>query len=76
MARDFSDPIEKKLAEEALDRKARATVESNVYNCSVRWAKLFGIRKPLIKGVTCKKCGKIFKTNRNKKLCFRCERKL
>jgi phage baseplate assembly protein W len=75
MARDYGEQIEKKYAEEALDRNAKATIQSNVYNCSVRWAKLFRIRKPLIKEVTCEKCGKVFKTNRMTKLCFKCEKK-
>lgn len=28
-----------------------------------------------LKSVTCKKCGKIFKTNRDTEYCFKCENK-
>jgi hypothetical protein len=28
-----------------------------------------------LKPVTCKKCGKVFKTNRNTEYCFKCENK-
>ncbi|MBI5679709.1 MAG: hypothetical protein HZC47_02285 [Methanobacterium sp.] len=28
-----------------------------------------------LKSVTCKKCGKTFKTNRNTEYCFKCEKK-
>ncbi|MBP2045126.1 hypothetical protein [Methanobacterium aggregans] len=28
-----------------------------------------------LKQVTCKSCGKVFKTNRNTEYCFKCERK-
>ncbi len=28
-----------------------------------------------LKSVTCKKCGKIFKTNRDTEFCFKCENK-
>jgi hypothetical protein len=74
MARDYGDPIEKKYAEEALDRKARATVQSNNYNCSIKAAKFHLKKEPLIKEISCEKCGKVFKTNRKTKLCFSCEK--
>ena len=32
-------------------------------------------KKPTLKSVTCKKCGKTFKTNRDTEFCFKCERK-
>jgi hypothetical protein len=67
--------LQKKYAEEALDRKAKATVQSNIYNCSVRMFKNLVKREYSIKQVTCTKCGKTFKTNRIKKLCFSCEKK-
>jgi rubrerythrin len=69
------EALDKKHAEEALDRKAEATVQANIYNCSVRMFKNLVKRESTIKQVICKKCGKTFKTNRNKNLCFRCERK-
>jgi hypothetical protein len=69
------EALERKHAEEALDRNAKATVQANVYNCSVRMFKTFVKRESTIKNVTCKKCGKTFKTNRSKKLCFSCEEK-
>ncbi len=74
MARDYGEDLEKKYAEESLDRKAKATVKWN-YNCSIKAAK-FKIKKdPLIQQITCEKCGMILKTNRDTKLCFSCEKK-
>jgi protein-arginine kinase activator protein McsA len=75
MSRDYGDDLEKKYAEEALDRKAKATVQWN-YNCSIKAAKFQIKKEPLIKEVTCEKCGKTFKSNRDKKLCINCERKI
>ena len=31
-------------------------------------------KEPTLKNVTCKKCGKIFKTNRKTDYCFDCEK--
>jgi RecJ-like exonuclease len=66
--------LKRKHAEEALDRKANASLQW-CYTCDVKMFNNFVKRESTIKNVTCKKCGKTFKTNRNKKLCFRCERK-
>jgi Zn finger protein HypA/HybF involved in hydrogenase expression len=75
MAKDDDEEVLKKVyAEEALDRKAKATVQWN-YNCSIKAAKFKIKKEPLIKQINCEKCGKIFKTNRSTKLCFSCERK-
>ena len=74
MARDYGKTLEKEYAEEALDRKAKATVKWN-YNCSIKAAKFKLKKEPLLKQITCKKCGKFFKTNRSTKLCISCERK-
>jgi Zn finger protein HypA/HybF involved in hydrogenase expression len=75
MARDYSDPTERRHAEEALDRKAKAGIQSNNYNCSIKAAKFHLNKKPLINEVACERCGKMFKTNRKTKLCFKCEKK-
>jgi rubrerythrin len=75
MARDYKEDLERKHAEEVLDRKAKATVQWN-YNCSIRMFKNLAKKESLIKQVTCEKCGKSFKTNKDKKQCFRCERKI
>lgn len=75
MARDYTETIEKKYAEEAMERKAKAGIQANNYNCSVKAAKFLINKKPLIKEVTCQRCGKVFRTNRNTKLCFDCEKK-
>jgi Zn finger protein HypA/HybF involved in hydrogenase expression len=72
MAKDHTEALEKTYAEEALDRKARATVQANNYNCSVKAAKFHLKKKPLIKKITCKNCGKVFKTNRHTNFCFKC----
>ncbi len=75
MARDYGEDTEKKFAEEALNRKARATIQANNYNCSVKMAKFQMKKTSLIKEVTCKKCKKVFKTNSNSDLCFDCRKK-
>jgi hypothetical protein len=75
MAKDNEEEaLKRKYAEEALDRKAKATVKWN-YNCSIKAAKFHLKKEPLIKKINCKKCGKTFKTNRPTKLCLSCERK-
>jgi hypothetical protein len=56
-----------------LTENAKATVQWN-YNCSVKVAKFQIKKESLIKRVTCEKCGKTYKTNRNTKLCFNCEK--
>jgi hypothetical protein len=63
----------KKYAEEALERKIKSRNPWN-YNCSVKIVKFQIKKEPLIKQVTCPKCGKTYKTNRNTKLCFNCEK--
>ncbi|MEN6574487.1 hypothetical protein [Methanobacterium aggregans] len=75
MERDYGEALEKKYAEDALNRKAKAGIQSNNYNCSVKMAKFHIKKESTIKQITCQKCGKIFKTNRDTKLCFSCERK-
>ena len=75
MARDYGEDLEKKYAEEALDRKAKAGIQSNNYNCSIKAAKFKLKKETTIKGIRCKKCGMIFKTNRETELCYNCERK-
>jgi len=58
MARDYGEVIEKKFADEALNRKARATIQANNYNCSVKMAKFQMKKTSLIKEVICKKMQK------------------
>jgi hypothetical protein len=72
---DEEEALKKKHSEEALDRNAKATIQSHDYTCSVRWAKLFIKKEPLVKQIMCEKCGKVFKTNRNTRLCLSCEKK-
>jgi hypothetical protein len=69
------EALARKHQEEALDRKANADVQANNYNCSVRMFKNFVKKKSTIKQIICQKCGKAFKTNRDTRLCFKCERK-
>ncbi len=75
MARNYGEDLEKKYAEEALDRKAKAGIQSNNYNCSIKAAKFKLKKESTLKEVRCLKCGKIFKTNRITQLCYDCERK-
>lgn len=75
MARDFSEDLEKKYAAESLERNAKARIQSNNYNCSIKAAKFKLKKETTIKEVRCKKCGMIFKTNRKTQLCYNCERK-
>ncbi len=74
MARDYTESIEKKYAKEALNRKAKPWLPF-CYKCSIRFEKNWIKKKPLIKKVTCEKCGKIFKTNSEIKFCFDCKKK-
>jgi len=69
------EALEKIYAEEALDRKAKAGIQADDCTTPLKLFNHYGRKKPLIKQVICKKCGKTFKTNRNKKLCFNCEKK-
>ena len=63
----------KEDAEKALDRKIKATVQWD-YICSIRVAKKYIKKESLLQQVICKKCGKKFKTNTDRKLCFSCEK--
>jgi len=69
------EALERKYAEKALNRKAKAGIHADVCTTPLKMAKGHIRKKPLVKTVICEKCGKIFKTNRNKKLCFDCEKK-
>jgi len=69
---DEEEVLKKRLMEEALDRKAKSTIQANNYNCSVKMAKFQMNKQSLIKQSNCKNCGKIFKTNSNSDLCFDC----
>jgi hypothetical protein len=78
MDKDDQEALERKLmkkyAEEALERKSKSRIPPN-YNCSVKIMKFQVKKEPLIKQVTCQKCGKTYKTNKDTKLCFDCEKK-
>lgn len=71
---DKEEALKRKYAEELLDRNANATIQSNNYNCSVKMAKFRIKKESLIKQVTCENCGKNFKTNSEKKICFDCQK--
>lgn len=75
MTNDKEEFLKRKYEEEALDRKAKAGIQSDVSTTPLKLFKHYGGKKPLVKQVTCVKCGNIFKTNRKTKLCFSCERK-
>jgi len=75
VARDDEEALEKKYAEEALERKAKAGIHADVCTTPLKMAKGHMRKKSLIKQVRCEKCGKIFKANSKTKLCFSCERK-
>lgn len=72
---DEEQALKKRLTEEALDRNAKATIQANNYNCSVKMAKFQIKKESLIRRVTCKRCGKVFKTNSETDLCFSCKKK-
>ncbi|MGO9388389.1 MAG: hypothetical protein ACLPWD_10175 [Methanobacterium sp.] len=71
---DEEEALKRKYAEELLDRNAKATIQSNNYNCSVKMVKFRIKKESLIKQVTCENCGKNFKTNSEKKICFGCQK--
>ena len=75
MARDYTEELEQKYAAEALERNAKARIQANNYNCSIKAAKFKLKKETTIKEVRCKKCGRVFKTNRQTQLCFSCEKK-
>lgn len=75
MARDYGKDIEKKYAEQSLNRKAKAGIHADVCTTPLKMAKGYIIKKPLIKQIICEKCGKTFKTNSDRKLCFNCQKK-
>ncbi len=75
MVKDDEEALEKKYAEEALNRKAKAGIHADACTTPLKLFKNYVRKKPLVKQVTCKKCGKIFKTNRDTQLCYSCERK-
>ncbi len=71
MKKHWKENMLKKL----LNRKAKAGIHADACTTPLKLFKHYVRKKPLIKQVTCKKCGKIFKTNRDTQLCFSCERK-
>lgn len=75
MVKDDEEALEKKYAEEALNRKAKAGIHADACTTPLKLFKNYVRKKPLVKQVTCKICGKIFKTNRDTQLCYSCERK-
>ena len=75
MSNDKAEVLRRKHEEEALNRKAKAGIHADACTTPLKLFKHYGGKKTLIKQVICKKCGKTFKTNRNKKLCFICEKK-
>ncbi len=74
MARDEEEALKKKHAEEALNRKAKATIHADVCTTPLKMAKGHIIKKPLVKRIICEKCGKTFKTNSDNKICFDCQK--
>ncbi len=71
---EAEEALARKYEEEVLNRKAKAGLHADACTTPLKMAKGHMRRKPLIKQVTCQKCGKIFKTNRNTKFCFKCEK--
>jgi hypothetical protein len=70
----IEEELQYRYAEEKLNRNARATVQANNYNCSVKMAKFQIKKESTIKQMICEKCGKTFKTNGNIGLCFECQK--
>ena len=69
------EALERKYAEEALNRKAKAGIHADVCTTPLKMAKGHARKKPLVKTIICEKCGKRFKTNSKTKLCFDCQKK-
>jgi len=69
------EALARKYEEEVLDRKAKAGIHADACTTPLKMARGHMRKKPLVKQVTCQGCGKIFKTNRNTKYCFNCEKK-
>jgi len=69
------EALRRKYEEETLDRNVKAGIHADACTTPLKMAKGHMKKKPLIKQVTCQKCGKVFKTNKNTKFCFKCEKK-
>ena len=74
--KDEIEALKRKYEEETLDRKAKAGIQADISTAPLKMLKFHVKMKPLIHQVTCKKCGKTFKTNSNVELCFDCQKKL
>ncbi len=70
------EALRRKYEEETLNRKAKAGIHADICTTPLKMARGHMIKKPLTKKVTCQKCGKVFKTNRNTNHCFKCEKKI
>jgi len=55
--------LKRKYKDEDLDMKAKAGIQADICTAPLKVFKFHLKKKPLIQQVTCKKCGKIFKTN-------------
>lgn len=74
MSRDYEEVLRKKHEEEALNRKTKARIHADACTTPLKMAKGHIRKKPLVKTIVCEKCGKIFKTNSDKKICFDCQK--
>ena len=66
------EALARKHEEEVLDRKAKAGIHADACTTPLKMVRGHMRRKLLINQVI---CGRIFKTNRDTKLCFKCEKK-
>jgi hypothetical protein len=60
MARDYTGEIEKRYTEEDMERKAKAGIQGDASTTALKLFKHYVRKKPLVKQVICKKCGKVF----------------
>jgi len=73
--KDEVEALKRRYDEESLDRKAKAGIQADISTAPLKMLKVHVQKKPLIQEVTCKKCGKTFKTNSKTEICFNCQRK-
>lgn len=73
---DDLESLKRKYEEEDLDRKAKAGVQADICTAPLKMFKFHIKKKPLIQQVTCKNCGKIFKTNSSIEICYDCKKNI
>ena len=79
MAKSYEEEVEelrRKQDEKALNRRTKAIIQSDDSTRPLKMLKFHVKKKALVKQITCERCGKTFKTNSDKKICFDCQKRM